>query len=44
MEKKYDEQFGQVFAVLKAMIAEEEKPKPQIGYHTEEKGRKKKKR
>ena len=44
MEKKYDEQFGQVFAVLKAMIAEEKKPKPQIGYHTEGKARKKKKR
>jgi phage regulator Rha-like protein len=41
LEKKYDEQFQQVFAVLKAMIAEDEKPKSQIGYHTEIKGRKK---
>ncbi len=41
MEKKYDEQFQQVFAVLKAMIAEDEKPKPKIGYQTEAKGRKK---
>ncbi len=41
LEKKYDEQFQQVFAVLKAMIAEDEKPKPQIGYHTEAKGKKK---
>lgn len=40
LEKKYDEQFQQVFAVLKAMIAEDEKPKPSIGYHTEAKGRK----
>lgn len=41
LETKYDEQFQQVFAVLKAMIAEDEKPKPQIGYHTEAKGKKK---
>ena len=40
LEKKYDEQFQQVFAVLKAMIAEDEKSKPQIGYHTEAKGKK----
>lgn len=40
MEKKYDEQFGEVFAVLKAMITEEKKPKSQIGYHTEGKKRK----
>ena len=40
LEKKYDEKFGQVFAVLKAMIAEEKKPKSQIGYHTEGKKRK----
>ena len=43
MEQKYDEQFQQVFAVLKAMIAEDEKTKPQIGYHTEVKGKKRKK-
>lgn len=41
LEQKYDEQFQQVFAVLKAMIAEDEIPKPQIGYHTEARGRKK---
>ncbi len=40
LEQKYDEQFQQVFAVLKAMVAEEETPKPQIGYHTEAKGKK----
>jgi hypothetical protein len=34
--------FQQVFAVLKAMIAEDEKPKSPIGYHSEIKGRKKK--
>lgn len=44
LEKKYDEQFQQVFAVLKAMIAEDEIPKPQIGYHTESKERKGKKK
>ena len=42
LEKKYDEQFQQVFAVLKTMIAEDEKPKSQIGHHSEIKGRKKK--
>ena len=41
LEKKYDEQFQQVFTVLKAMIAENEKPKPPIAYPTEAKGRKK---
>jgi hypothetical protein len=41
LEKKYDEQFQQVFAVLKAMVAEDQKPKPQIGYHTEAKGKNK---
>ncbi|MCE5186004.1 MAG: ORF6N domain-containing protein [Planctomycetaceae bacterium] len=36
IEKKYDEQFQQVFAVLQAMVAEEEQPpKPPIGYYTE---------
>ena len=38
MERKYDEQFQQVFAVLNIMVAEEAKPKRQIGYHTEAKG------
>jgi hypothetical protein len=35
MERKYDEQFQQVFAVLQAMIAEEQTPKPPIGFHSE---------
>ena len=38
MERKYDEQFQQVFAVLKNMLAKPEKPKPPAGYHTEAKG------
>jgi len=33
MERKYDEQFQQVFAVLKYMIAEEAKPKQPFGFH-----------
>jgi hypothetical protein len=33
MERKYDEQFQQVFAVLKCMIAEEAKPKKPFGFH-----------
>ncbi len=37
MERKYDENFQQVFAVLKNMLADEAKPKKQIGYHTEAK-------
>jgi phage regulator Rha-like protein len=44
LEKKYDEQFQQVFAVLKAMIAEDEKTKPRIGYQTEAKGKRRKKK
>jgi len=35
MERKYDEQFQQVFAVLKNMLMEEAKPKKQIGFQTE---------
>ena len=35
MERKYDEQFQQVFTVLKNMLTEEAKPKKQIGFHTE---------
>lgn len=42
LEKKYDEQFQQVFAVLKAMIAEDETPKPKIGYQAEAKGKRRK--
>jgi len=41
MESKYDEQFQQVFALIKQMLTEETKPKTQIGFHTEAKGRKK---
>jgi len=41
MERKYDEQFQQVFAVLKYMIAEEAKPKTEIGYLTESQGHRK---
>ena len=33
MERKYDEQFQQVFTVLKYMIAEETKPKQPFGFH-----------
>lgn len=43
LEKKYDEQFQQVFAVLKAMIAEDTTPKPPIGYQTEAKKKRRKK-
>lgn len=35
MERKYDEQFQQVFAVLEQMLIEEPKNKKQIGCHTE---------
>jgi phage regulator Rha-like protein len=34
MERKYDEQFQQVFAVLKYMITEEAKPKQPFGFHS----------
>lgn len=34
MERKYDEQFQQVFAVLKYMIAEETNPKQSFGFHS----------
>ncbi|MHC4739834.1 MAG: ORF6N domain-containing protein [Planctomycetota bacterium] len=40
MERKYDEKFEQVFAVLENMLTEESKPKRQIGFHTEAKGQK----
>lgn len=33
MEKKYDEQFQQVFTVLKYMIKEEVKPRRPFGFH-----------
>ena len=35
MEKKYDEQFQQVFTPLEYMIQEEDKPKSRIGFLTE---------
>jgi hypothetical protein len=38
MERKYNEQFQQVFAVLKDMLTEDAKPKKRIGYDTEAKG------
>ena len=33
MEMKYDEQFRVVFDAIKQLIAEEEKPRRQIGFH-----------
>jgi hypothetical protein len=41
MERKYDEQFQQVFTLIKQMLTEETKPKAQIGFHTEAKSRRK---
>lgn len=41
MERKYDEQFQHVFNVLAEMVMKDDKPRPQIGYHTEAKGHKK---
>ena len=35
MERKYDENFQQVFAILNYMIAEETKPKKPFGFHSE---------
>ena len=35
LEKKYDEQFRQVFAILECMVADNEQPKSRIGYLTE---------
>jgi len=35
MEKKYDEQFQVVFAAINQLIAEEDKPRRQIGFHTD---------
>ena len=43
MEKKYDEQFQQVFAILECMIDDKEKPKSRIGYLTEDQGATKRK-
>ena len=44
MERKYDEKFQQVFAVLGQMIKAEAKPKTQIGYLTEAKPKRKAKK
>ena len=33
IEQKYDGQFQAVFEVIQQMVAEEEKPKPKIGFH-----------
>ena len=44
MEKKYDEQFQQVFAILECMIEDNAKPKSRIGYLTEAKGSSSKKK
>ena len=44
MEKKYDEQFQQVFAILECMIEDNTKPKSRIGYLTEAKGASSKKK
>lgn len=41
MERKYDEQFQHVFAVLNQMLTEEAQPKRQIGFHTERRVHKK---
>lgn len=38
MERKYDEQFKHVFAVLSEMVMPDRKPKTQIGYLTEAAG------
>jgi len=35
LERKYDEQFQQVFAVLEQMLIDDPEDKKQIGYHTE---------
>jgi hypothetical protein len=34
MEQKYDKQFSIVFDAIRALMAEEEKPKREIGFHT----------
>ena len=42
-DSRQDEQIQRIFDILKAMIAEDVKPKRQIGYHTEAQGGKTKK-
>lgn len=44
MERKYEEQFKLVFKVLSEMVMAEPKPKSQIGFLTEAKGHKLKKK
>jgi phage regulator Rha-like protein len=43
MERKYDEKFQQVFALIKQMLAEEAKPKTLFGFHSKKKLTEKKK-
>ena len=38
LEKKYDEQFRQVFAILECMVTDNEQPKSRIGYLSEAQG------
>jgi hypothetical protein len=33
LEKKYDEQFVDVFAVIKELVSPEDTPRKQIGFH-----------
>jgi len=40
LEKKYDEQFQQVFTILECMIHDDSKPKSQIGFLSESEDRK----
>jgi len=35
LERKYDEQFDVVFAAIKQLIAEEEQPRRQMGFHAD---------
>ncbi len=44
MERRYDEQFKYVFAILSKMVMAEAKPKGQIGYLTEAKEHKERKK
>jgi len=40
MERKYDEKFHQVFAVLQQMVKVEKKPRRPFGFHSKETGKK----
>jgi hypothetical protein len=35
LERKYDEQFGVVFAAIKQLITEDRKPKRELGFHAD---------